>query len=171
MQSQGQFIAESSQRPSATQLQTCSRGTVDGLSGEASKYAAAAPESHTSACTNGTMCPSSYHTRAFVAHCVHASQGYSGRHMISAASEAKRKPSHASSTLQAHCCHPDSGGRNRADVALRIAATEMPWLRAVQANSAATAGSRGAPIDIRPKPISTAESARIHSVNASTPMK
>src|SRR5438552_14043987 len=126
MQSQGQFIAESSQRPSVTQLQTCSRGTVDGLSGEASKYAAVAPESQTSARTKGTMRPSSNHTRAFVPHCTHASQGYNGRHMTSAASEAKRKPSHARSRFQAHCCQCGNGGRTRANVALIFAATEMP---------------------------------------------
>src|SRR5438876_7969173 len=139
MQSQGQFIAESSQRPSATQLQTCSRGTVDGLSGEASKYAAVAPESQTSARAKGTMRPSSNHTRAFVAHCTHASQGYSGRHMISAAIEAKRKPSHASSSIHAHCCQRGSGGRTRANVALRTAAIEMRWPRRGQAKSATTA--------------------------------
>src|SRR2546428_3097098 len=104
MQSQGQFIAESSQRPSATQLQTWSRGTVDGLSGEASKYAAVAPESQTSARTKGSMRPSSDHTRAFVAHHTPAAQGYNGRLMTSAASEAKRQPSPASSSLPAHCC-------------------------------------------------------------------
>src|SRR2546428_8233240 len=146
MQSQGQFIAESSQRPSATQLQTCSKGTVDGLSGEASKYAAVAPESQTSARTNGTIRPSSYHTRAFVAHCTHASQGYSGRHMISPAIEAKRKPNHTSSSIQAHRCQPGSGGRTRVNVASRIVATEMRLRRAAQANSAATTASRGVPI-------------------------
>ena len=171
MQSQGQFIAESSQRPSATQLQTCSRGTVDGLLGEASKYAAVAPESQTSARAKGTMRPSSNHTRAFVAHCPHASQGYSGRHMISAAIEAKRKPSHASSSIQAHCCQRVSCGRTKADVALRTAATEMRLGRVAQANNATTATSRGAPMEILPKPTPVAESPCIHSVSASAPMK
>ena len=117
------------------------------------------------------MRPRSNQTRAFVAHCIQASQGYSGRHMISAASEAKRKPSHASTSLQAHCCQRDSGGRTRVDVALRIARTEMSLRRATQANSAATAKSRAPPTEIRPKPTSAAESARIHSVSKSAPIK
>src|SRR5262249_32208298 len=73
--SHGQFMAESSQRPSATLLHTSCSGTVAGEPGAASKYAPVVPASQASPRANGTISPSSYHTRALVAHWTQASQG------------------------------------------------------------------------------------------------
>ena len=169
MQSQGQFIAESSQRPSATQLQTCSRGTVDGLSGEASKYTAVAAESQTSARTNGTMRPSSYHTRAFVAHCTHASQGYRGLHATSAASRPKRSASQAMRAIHSmRCAGGNEGLRSALSTRFESMGEKCRERVAWNKRPAAVAAS-GKPIDPHPKAMPSALKALIHRVSTSAP--
>jgi hypothetical protein len=69
-------------------VHTCSSGTVGGYSGEASNQTLPPAANQAALRANGTIVPSSYQTRALVAHWIHASHGYSGCHDTFNASEA-----------------------------------------------------------------------------------
>src|SRR5207249_2677624 len=126
---------------------------------------------HSGHCTKGTMCRNSYHTRALVAHCVHASHGYRGRHRISLPSSMNRDTSKASSESQAICCQ-----RVRDAPVSHVhpprSATDFDTLEPKPTDNRMAANiPSGRPIDSQLKDHSSALIPRIQSVSTMMPTK
>ncbi len=98
--------------------------------GPASKYAVPPAANHASARSNGTMRPSSYQTRALVAHCVHESHGKSGCVATSVKSRAARNDEPRQQQAPERACAPFSERPERpADIFANELRSKLPMRR------------------------------------------